>query len=180
MQSTKTTNSNSQSSVLSLSGYQDKSLLRPYKKHRNLLFRNRSLLQFSGYDMDSNDLLKLFRSFLRLRFQHHCYVFVFEWIVYIALVKAKLIKRKPLSFSPPPCLHLCCSSSSTTSASPSFQSFKVKLASSCFLIRSTLASTTLQIFQALIQAVLQIWHVSTQALHHKNAVLEKMCLTKVT
>ena len=129
--------------------------------------------------MDSNDLLKLFRSFLRLRFQHHCYVFVFEWIVYIALVKAKLIKRKPLSFSPPPRLHLG-SSSSTTSAPPPLQSFKVKLASSCFLIRSTLASTTLQIFQALIQAVLRIWHVSTQALHHKNAVLEKMCLTKVT
>ena len=144
-----------------------------------MLFRNRSLLHSSGYDMDSNDLLKLFRSFLRLRFQHHCYVFVFEGIVYIALVKTKLIKRKPLSFSPPPCLHLT-SSSSTTSAPPPFQSFKVKLASSCFLIRSTVASTTLQIFQALIQAVLQIRHVSTQALHHENAMIEKMCFTKVT
>ena len=144
-----------------------------------MLFRNRSLLHFSGYDMDSNDLLKLFRSFFRLRFQHHCYVFVFEWIVYIALVKTKLIKRKPLSFSPPPRLHLT-SSSSTTSAPPPLQSFKVKLTSSCFLIRSTLASTTLQIFQALIQAVLQIWNVSTQALHHKNAMLIKVCLAKVT
>ena len=87
---------------------------------------------------------------MSLRFQHHCNVFVFKGNVYVALVKLTKVIIRFLALLPPP-LHL---RSSSSTASPPLESFQVKLAS-LLLVTSTMTLVALQVFQALVQTVLE-------------------------
>ena len=87
---------------------------------------------------------------MSLRFQHHCNVFVFKGNVYVALVKLTKVIKRFLALLPPP-LHL---SRYPSTASPPLESFQVKLAS-LLLVTSTMALVAVQVFQALVQTVLE-------------------------
>ena len=110
---------------------------------------------------------------MSLRFQHHCNMFVFKGNVYVALVKLTKVIKRFLALLPPP-LQL---SRSPSTASPPLESFQVKLAS-LLLLTSTMALVALQVFQTLVQTVLEKkeqCEASYEFLRQASAFKTKLC-----